>query len=186
MNLFLCGPEPALDDTMAIGRLKTQAKISIETDMHLTNVKDSMIASMFYFELDEVLRLEGGAYSCSGIVLCRLNMDIQGLKRLYKSLTEASANFVVANSSFACVDSMPENIPAFRRDLDFIVRDMDSVVQISVNNVTTEPTPISGVPVSLREMVATQCLDIPFGCVDHRETEKPLPDVPSKRKLDRI
>ncbi|KAF2194727.1 FabD/lysophospholipase-like protein [Zopfia rhizophila CBS 207.26] len=185
-NIFFPGPEPALDEVPAIERLKDLANRFIVSNPRATLAKDSLVSSIFYFELDDFHQLDGGGYQCFGTVSCRLPLDYSGRKYLYRSLAENSAFFLVSGRPVACVETIPKGMPAFRRRIDFIAKNMDDEVHISIRGITSHPTPISGLPRKLSYLVTAQSLQIPFGCIDHREVDRPLPSIPLKRKLHEI
>ncbi|KAF2680658.1 FabD/lysophospholipase-like protein [Lentithecium fluviatile CBS 122367] len=181
LNAYYPGSEPALNDVAAIDQLKRQAKDSLVANPHLALAKDYMLASIFYFEIEEVSRLEGGGYHCAGHVFCRLPLDIVGRKALYESLEENRASFVVNKRSKPCVNFMPEGIPPYRCLVELVTKGMEDKIQISFRSVTTQASLISGMPATLSNLVRAQGLDAPFGRVDKVEDERPLPIVPSKR-----
>jgi hypothetical protein len=181
LNLFFRGSEPRLDEVSAIERLKRQAQESVFANPEVTLAKDSMIASIFYFELDSCVKREDNRYSCSGAIRCRLPLDYAARKKLYQLLVTSSAFFLLSGRPVLSLGSIPKGIPSFRCRVDFVIR-MDEEVSISIRGVTSRPTFISGMPRRLHYLLEAQGLYAPFGCIDHREPEKPLPETPSKRK----
>ncbi|KAI1562425.1 Patatin, partial [Pyrenophora tritici-repentis] len=60
LNVQFTGPEPSLDDALQIPNLKAITTRKIQDDgVTITAVLDLMLASMFYFELDALPKLEG-------------------------------------------------------------------------------------------------------------------------------
>jgi hypothetical protein len=183
LNICFPGPEPAIDEVQAIQRLKGQAQQFIANDAKALLVRDTMIASIFYFELDS-FSLKGNDIQCSGTIMCRLPLDSNGRLRLQSKLSESAAAFLVSGNPFLCLDTMPhKSIPVFRRRLDFTVKSITEDVDISIRGITSSPTPISGLPRPLYQLIEAGGLDAPFGCSDHREVDRPLPDAPLKRKF---
>lgn len=186
LNVLFPRTEPALDEVVAIERLKHLTAHSITTSAQALVVKDHMIASIFYFELESYSRSEGDAYSCSGVILCRLPLDVSGRKKLYEMLSESSASFLVSGRPIPCVQSIPKGMPVFRRRIEFMAKKLDDEVDIAIEGVTQNARYISGMPRPLHQLVEALNLQAPFGCIDHREIEKPLPHGPLKRKLHQI
>ena len=62
LNISFLGIEPALDDVAVIEHLKEEVSKLVESSPQTLTVKDTIIASLFYFELDSLSFLEGGAY----------------------------------------------------------------------------------------------------------------------------
>ncbi|KAF2439151.1 FabD/lysophospholipase-like protein [Karstenula rhodostoma CBS 690.94] len=182
LNLHFPGPEPGLSDVASIGRLKQQTRDAIWSDRRTADARNYMIAGMFYFELDQYSRVEGGAYQCSGNVLSRVPLDIEGQKKFYATLRDASTTFCMQGRTIGRVLGSPRIIPIFRLSLDFVLPSMEGKLEICVKGITTQPMLISGMPVTLGTLIQSQGLDAPFGTLDGH-TERPLPTVPSKRKL---
>jgi hypothetical protein len=175
LNVSLPGKEPALDDVAAMESMKDAASQFVRSAPQITAVKNTIIASIFYFEIDEVTQINNGSHRCHGTVFCRLPLD--------ERLLQKKAFFVARGQTVPCNPSTPKGIPAFRRSLDFVVKNMDERFQILVTGITSEPTCISGMPTNLDNLLKLQGLEMPFGCIDNRPTEKQLPMVPLKRKL---
>jgi hypothetical protein len=185
LNAYFTGPEPDLDDTSAIQSLKSLANAFITSNPKATLVRDTMIASSFYFELDTFHQLRGGSYQCSGTIFCRLPLlDYHGRKRLYHSLKQKSASFRVMDRPIACVEDIPRGMPAFRRPVTFRVKSMNEQIHITMTDITSQATPISGFPQCLSQLISAQNLLQPFGAIDHKVIERPLPCLPLKRKLE--
>lgn len=71
LNVRLAGPEPSLDDTVVILELKTKVEQTIvEERLLISSIFDSMIAFMFYFELDDLPTLRDAGYNCNGFIFC--------------------------------------------------------------------------------------------------------------------
>ncbi|KAF2727575.1 FabD/lysophospholipase-like protein [Polyplosphaeria fusca] len=185
LNISFPGPEPALDEVSAMKRLKRQASDFMSSDPQSALARDAIAASIFYIELDRLSRVEKGMYACSGTIRCRLPLDYSGRKALYKHLLEQRACFWVAGRSIPCAETVPKGLPAFRRQVSFVMQSLEHHVEVSITGITTKATPISGLPRPLQQIIAVQGLISPFGCADNRAIEKPLPsiNVSRKRKL---
>jgi hypothetical protein len=182
LNVKFTGPEPSLDDAKQIPSLKAVALRKIDEDkITLTSVVDSMLASMFYFELDAIPILDGEDYLCLGYIHCRLDLPVKGLRYLYNQLLETSSWFLIQGSPIPCVQFIPKGLPPFKRRVNFRVESMDEVIAFSLGGITSTVRPLSGFPTSLRKLIEDQSLVKPFGTLDHVVSEKPLPATPAKR-----
>ncbi|KAL5400585.1 hypothetical protein PMIN03_012258 [Paraphaeosphaeria minitans] len=185
LNLHFPGPEPALNDVDSISRLKEQTEDAICLDWRVSQAKDFIIAGAFYFELDNFARVEGGAYQCSGNIFCRFPLNLEGRKTFYATLQDNSTTFTIWGRAVAIVDSAPHGSPPFRLMFNFVVQSMEDEkdqLDISVQGITSRPMLISGMPMSLGTLIRAQGFDAPFGSSDGR-MDRPLPAIPSKRKL---
>lgn len=182
LNVKFTGPEPSLDDAKQIPSLKAAVIRQLEEDKAtLTPVVDSMLASMFYFELDALPIPDGNGYLCLGYIHCRLDLPVGGLRYLYDRLLETSSWFLVQGSPIQCVQFIPKGPPPFKRRINFRVESMDEVIAFSLGGITTTTTLISGFPTRLEKLIEGQSLVRPFGTLDHVVSEKPLPATPVKR-----
>lgn len=81
LNVKFTGLEPSLDDANQIPSLKDVALRKIEEDnATIISAVDSMLASLFYFELDALPILYGDNYHCLGYIRCRLDFPVEGLR----------------------------------------------------------------------------------------------------------
>jgi hypothetical protein len=183
LNVSLSGTEPALDDITAMEGLKTAAFEYIKSNAQTSVVRNSMIASMFYLEIDSITSLEGGSSLCHGTIFSRIPMEPYDRRDLYQALQKCNAFFVVNGHNSPCVESVPKGMPIFRKSVDFILKGAEDKVEIFVTGITSEPTYISGMPTQLNALVKAQGLEMPFGCIDHRTIARKLPATPLKRKI---
>jgi hypothetical protein len=146
------------------------------------SVLDSMLTSIFYFELDGIPLFIEGKYQCSSYVFCRLDLPREGRRRLYQRLLNKS-QFLIQGRPLAYVKTIPTSLPPFKRRISFYVETNDEAVKISIQGFTSVPTPISGFPTSLRQIKDYQRLESPFGTIQHEQPEKGLPIVPIKRPV---
>lgn len=182
LNIQFSGAEPSLDDATHIPDLKASVTNTIELDRSpFADVLDSMIASIFYFELDDMPTLHKASYKCEGYIRCRLNLPIEGLRYLYSRLLESSSWFIVQGNPITCVQSLPKCLPPYKRRVTFSVGSIDEKIAISIRGITKKTKLLSGFPTSLGSLITEQKLDSPFGTIDHCCDEKPLPAVPAKR-----
>jgi hypothetical protein len=183
LNVSLPGVEPALDDVTAMERLKASALQYIQSNAQTILVRNTMIASIFYLEIDSIACVEGGSQQCHGTIFSRLPLGPTGHRDLYKSLVAKRAFFVINGHGRSCADSVPEGVSIFRKPVEFVLKSIEDQIQILLTGITSEPTIISGMPTRLNTIVEAQGLEMPFGCIDHRSVVKRLPTIPSKRKV---
>jgi hypothetical protein len=182
LNVQFAGPEPSLDDASIIPELKNNVLQTIRQDKcAVPNVMDSIIASIFYFELDTLPEFERGGYSCCGYIFCRMDIPLEGLRYLYNRLYETSSWFLIQGSPIRCVQSIPTAVPPFKCRVTFRAETLEEIIGFSIRGITASPKPLSGFPTTLGKLLAAQQLESPFGTVDHAVREKPLPALPIKR-----
>ncbi|KAF5845605.1 hypothetical protein GGP41_009361 [Bipolaris sorokiniana] len=186
LNLSFPGTEPALDDIAVIQDLKQEVSKLVEINPHIGKINDTMIASVFYFEVDSLTPLEGGSYQCCGTIFCRLTLDSLARRNLYKTLLESYSFFIIGGQSFPCAQSVPRGAPIYRKSASLIVKSLEDKLSIAITGITSEPTMISGMPTRLSSMIKAQGLYVPFGCIDNRDVCKEVPSLPLKRKVDDI
>jgi hypothetical protein len=182
LNITFQGPEPQLDDVASIGQLKSQTNASLQRNATLLAAMDAIWASIFYLELEDLPIIVNGHYQCVGHLCCRLRAPPQGRKFLYAKLFETSSWFIIQGRPTPCVPALPRAFPPFKRRVQFEVDSLDECISISLRGITSKPAVISGLPSSLRRLIQSQQLRAPFGRSDHCRAEKPLPQVPKKRK----
>lgn len=95
LNLSFLGTEPALDDVAIIQDLKEEVSKLVEINPHIGKINDTMIALIFYFEVDSLTLLEGGSYQCCGTICCRLALDFLARRNLYKTLLASYSFFTI-------------------------------------------------------------------------------------------
>lgn len=184
LNIYFPGPEPGLDEVRAIESLKQQASQSIASNYQADLIISSIVSSIFYFELESWFAYDQG-YMCSGVICCRLPLEYTMRERLYHTLVEKKAFFLVMGRPVPCVENIPKGIPAFRRSIKFGTASREKSISISLAGLPSRTTAISGMPTSLERMIEAQCLEAPFGRVDYSMVEKALPK-PGKRKFNEI
>ena len=186
LNLVLKGEEPQIDDVSVMSPLKEQAKSFIGFSAEAELVRDSLYASMFYFEPDDVPWFTGDVFVCVGHMFCRLDLDRRGREALYDRLASTSSFFLVGGRPVPCVQTVPRCLPPFKRRIQFTVKALAEELYISIRGITTRPRTISGLPVSVEDLLRRQALSAPFGRVDHARAQKALPGVPSKRRIEEL
>lgn len=180
INVGLPEGEPRLDDVDQIATLKELALQAIPVNETLTAVTDYMIASAFYFELDDIPARVGRHYQCCGYISCRLDLPLEGRSRLYEWFLVTSSWFVIQGRPAQCTKNIPKGLPPFRRRLSFLVDSLEETVSISICGITTTGKAISGFPTTIGKLITAQQLDCPFGTVS-QTLNKRLPLIPLKR-----
>lgn len=176
------GPEPGLDDALRIPEMKKIVSKSVEHDKgRIAAIVDSIMASMFYFELDGHPALQDGELRCSGHIYCRADLQAKGLRYLYTQLRDTSSWFLIQGSPVRCVNRIPRGLPPFKKEVSFRVNHEDELITMSIRGITKNSRSISGFPTTLRQLIKSQRLDSVFGTVDHSVDEKLLPPLPRKR-----
>lgn len=135
----------------------------------ITSLLDSIFASMFYFELDQHYMREDGLYVCIGSVHCHLTLDAGGREHLHQSLLKSSSYFLTMGQPTPCATHIPQNLPPFKRMIEFVLSSLDDDVGITL---------LGGLPRTARKLIETQQLEAPFGRVSCSVLEKVLPKVP--------
>lgn len=181
LNLKLAGPEPDIDDISSMQWLKSQAQNYLRTSPNLKLIRESIFASIFYFELEDIPEYKGGVYLCAGHIFCRLNLCKEGRKALYEELRQNSYYFLLDGHPIRCVESTPRGTPLYRKRIQFKMTSLSQPVSITIGGVAP-PRYISGLPKSLTELIEQQKLDTPFGRINHHSFGKRLPGLPLKRK----
>ncbi|KAI9673847.1 MAG: hypothetical protein M1822_009583 [Bathelium mastoideum] len=182
LNLSLKGPEPAIDDVAAMRMLKTAAEECMSSKSQLSSLLDSIHASIFYLELDDMPYFTGEAFHCSGHIFCRLELPRDGKDALMTQLLATSAYFLINGAPVVAVGPETKKCPLFRRRVRFEVTSLEDSLGISIRGLTSRPRSISGMPKTLNQLIHLQQLQAPFGHATHRAVQKHLPQMPLKRK----
>ena len=174
LNLQLQGPEISIDDISSMDSLRAQVKDSISSNHQFLRVKDFLLASMFYFELEDFPEYNNGVFECTGYISCRMSLPRQGREYLYTELLRTSSFFLLSGRPIPCVEKFPKSLPPFRRKITFSAESLTENVFLSLRGLTSRPTSISGLPKTLHDLIRLQKLHTPFGRVDHVVSEETL------------
>lgn len=180
LNLSLRSP-PQLDDISAMQDPEKQSEVFLQqADAKLQLICDNLLASSFYFELDNLPRRVDGKWQCGGFVHSRLPLTGDGRAQLCKWLHEKKASFVVNNESFSSMVGDQWTLPTpYRCRISFLIDSLEQELRIVLVRLRTPSLSISGMPTSVAQLIRSQMLDAPFGRVDHISgVSKPI-----KRKL---
>lgn len=179
LNMPVAGKEPQLDDVHGMRSLRLQAQEWITPQHRLTCALDSVYASMFYFELDQLPVEDNGLYVCSGHVFCRMRLPAQGRRSLARALQSTSSYFMVLGDPTLCVENIPKGDPPFKKYLRFTLETLDDEIGITLLGITSSPKTISGLPQTANSLIDMQNLDSEFGRADCMRKERPLPCLPN-------
>ena len=89
------GPEPVLDDTTKIYKLKAAAQATIYKSKDIDRVASCVIGQYFVFELESKERKEDGQYTYIGHILYRLQANGTALGTLLDQLIRSSAKLSI-------------------------------------------------------------------------------------------
>ncbi len=183
INVKTQGSEPAIDDVAAMHALREQAEHFACRQTILQPVMDSVYASMFFFEFEDVPKLQGSSYLCIGHIYCRIALPPAQRKLFHRRLHVSSSYFLVLGQPVKCVERLSTGMPLLRRRVTFSLSSLEDEVAITLRGITSQPHTISGLPRSAQDIIDLQGLRAPFGRADHSTPGKPLPQVPAKRKF---
>ncbi|KAH7025332.1 hypothetical protein B0J12DRAFT_686508 [Macrophomina phaseolina] len=74
LNINMEGQEPDIDDVSSMECLRHSAEQYISSSLIIKPVREAMLASMFYFELEDIPVYRNGMYQCTGVIFCRMNL----------------------------------------------------------------------------------------------------------------
>lgn len=187
LNIELDSSQLGIDDISSIKQLEADAVQYMDSAALIGSLRDSMYASLFYFEFDGKPNVEQRQVVCAGCILLRPSVPSAGRRVLYHQLLAASAFFTVDGRSIPCIARTSEKPPPYRKPVRFTLSSTEEEIDITINSITKQAISISGLPRKAKDIVDAQCLDCAFGRADHVPTEKRLPIVPiGKRKADNI
>ncbi|KFY06320.1 hypothetical protein V491_08710 [Pseudogymnoascus sp. VKM F-3775] len=183
LNTQLQGKTPALDDVSTMSLLKYETRKQHSKSKTLDELADSLISTLFYFELTSRPIKNRNHISCKGQILCIVgpgHNEHGKLHRLLNSLAEDGSKFYVAHRPLpGPINSQAKIHPAtkfFRVQVELRVRDLDSPIPISLrigNNKESmsEGQNISASPFTINGLLEAQGWNNPFGRADHGPTE---------------
>ena len=191
LNVCFQNGEPPLDDVTVMEEMKKRAVESVRNDERLQPLLDSILSSLFYFELQSLPHFTAGEYHCFGRIYCRLKNASLPLDRLVWRLIQTEAKFVLLGRPILCVEQANiagKSYARFGKAVRFNVPSLYCKIYISLKGITARAKEISGFPMTVADLITLQSLDMPFGRCDHaikEDFEKPLPELPARRKRQR-
>ena len=184
LNLPIEDQYLTIDDVSNLSLLRKSANEFFLAGDHLKGIVDSIMASMFYFELERLPEHTPDGIVCEGNILCRMDLSNLGRRNLYCQLLDQCAFFVVNGQPVKAVEEMPKCVPPFSRRVTIRLSSPSDSICISIRHMRMCAHAISGLPRTLEEHMRLQVIEAPFGRRDHTQPEKSLPRTPSKRKSD--
>jgi hypothetical protein len=187
LNIEFDGDEPRLDDTSSIPKLVSKVETDAALRPKIDAVARCMVASLFYFELDPLLRVcDSDKYMLTGKILCSVRQNDPALKALLAKLTASGGRFAVNGSPI--VGSF------LGKDGNFHVRvDVQTFDKLAITLELDEAGAcnISGSPFSVQKLVVAQGLHAPFGRSDHRiqkrsDGDSSVPVRVDEKSLDKL
>ena len=166
-NLFLDTREPDIDDIGCLDELQRSVKKQMLTDQTCKQVCQALLVSCFYFELDSSPYYEGGGYTCSGKIRCRINCHkaVEALVQVVSGPIEFGFDHEVLGILDVSADQC-SGCSQYAKQVSFRIRHPSDRVAIVMRFNYNESRKISGFPQSLKWFVEQQGLDHSFGRKD--------------------
>jgi len=170
------GIEPGLDNTSKMQELRTQARAEFSDSRELDDLARSVVASLFYFELEPTPKYRNGKILCVGNILCRLRVGNPALEALFNQLSKGSAQFLLDEHAILGAVEDRSSIDRdgnFRKRVEFSICDRQRKISISLKEGSHPPNNVSGSPFSVDSLVGAQGMDAHFGRADHKKRKQP-------------
>ncbi|EXU95505.1 patatin-like phospholipase [Metarhizium robertsii] len=169
LDTSLEGMEARLDDVKAIPKLKQRVHNDASLSTDIESMADRIIASMFYFELEDVPVQDGATFKGPSRILCLRKSGDPTLSLLIEKLMAWNARFVVNDKVMAGNFLSPafwDETGNFFMPVEFQTEGQK--LSASLRWPDGRNYPLSGSPYRLCTLVEKQGLDAPFGLPDHR------------------
>ena len=127
--------EPRLDDTSQMQLLKSQTQAALTKSKELSPLTRSIVASLFYFELEALPKYREGRFFCAGHIMCRLPFNHPAFACLCQQLANASSAFVAQGRAMLFSPDDRSNYREdgnFQKRLEFTVLDRQQKIAISL------------------------------------------------------
>lgn len=162
-DLELPSPLPRLDDTASMGPLIARVDAHRE-DPALIRVRDDLIASSFFFELDRSPSLgRNGRFRCAGFI--RFRGDSTDLTSFVSNSATAELRFSMGAHDLGNAtlrDNSCSSCGRFQLPISFFVSSLNDPVTISLHFGRSTTRQISGFPRAMEWFVAAQSWADPF------------------------
>ena len=168
LNVWLDGPEPAMDDADSLDSLAKSVK---DGNPGLQKVPDTLrrlLMSNLFFELERSPEFQDGSFLCSGHILCRSHAFpvISNLVASHPDGIEVfqgsqSLSIFLSESDVCAVCLM------YRKRLQFRVRSLGEVVDLCFRWDHDSCISMSGMPQTVSGILQKQGLDCSFGALNH-------------------
>lgn len=180
---FVDGPEPKIDDIEKMEELNIHELAEQDVNLDEDALIESLVASLFYFELSSSPMYCAGRYRCNGYIRTRCSGE--QLTALLTYVRHISADFYCANKSISEFGkSMILQNGALQQPCEVIVNDLCEEFSVDLGGFLGTKRSISGFPSSLAALQHAQGMDDPFGDfrAPQKEFESPRPISKRPRK----
>ena len=177
--------EPRLDDVRSIPEMKSKVQADSSSSKTVDNIARSMVASLFYFELDSIPEEIEGKSVGIGYIQCVLRKNSPAFSLLLHQLSLCSATFYL--NDFAIPGRFGDT-SCFGVDGNFYKRvelQVSDRFTISLKQDYSESCNISGSPYSVCRLIRSQALDAYFGTAYHRKRKRVGSEDGTSRKRKR-
>ncbi|XPS81882.1 hypothetical protein M3J09_013807 [Ascochyta lentis] len=188
LNVKFDGPEPRLDDTSMMPELTLKSQTDPALAAKIDVVARRMVASLFYFELDDdaLPQWRNGRYAFRGYIRCSIRHGDAALAALLRKLSSSHSRFLVGDWAVSDVS----HASCIGTDGNFCLPvDVETKQKFAVTLQLADEeagSDISGSPFFVRKLVAAQGLDAAFGRSDHRKPKRAGEDEWSSNKRRRM
>jgi hypothetical protein len=133
---------------------------------------DSIMASLFYIELEELPLPSKVGFACKINIRCRLLPSEPHLKTLAKQLWDRQACFYCKFKTIPCIDlellEVIKGGAAYSRNMEIDTHSLSDVIDVKVDGITKRARSISNCPYTVSDIIEDQRLHSFFGRRDHQ------------------
>lgn len=173
LNVPFASIEPRLDEVESLPNLENMASSDESNDEKIGRFADAALASLFYFELDELTEFVGGCYEGSGSIRCTLSSDKQHLEALIDWMCTKQAAFHLDSRMLLLITN---DADCFNADGQFRIRvdlRIQSGFSVTLTYGNSEHFHISASPFERTKLEKRQGLSAWFGRADHKRKRGP-------------
>ena len=167
LNVELPTTEPHLDDVTQMDGLRESVRLQPQRTKDVEDVLFALLATSFYFELDDLPVFRSGLYACKGSIRCR-NRPAEILRVLGRTFA-GQLETVISGESYGqlSVTDICACCHCFRKKISFPVLHLDEVINMGIKYRWDRERSISGFPHSIAWFCEQQDLRQSFGTADH-------------------
>lgn len=161
LDLTLSGTLPKLDDMDALQEL---AGLSYNVP---DEIVQKILATSFFFELDQLPTKQNGRFYCQGSILCTWRRSNALVKRVINEF--AGAQFQTGRGDYlgeVGSSDVCHKCEYYRKKVDFMVASLEEAFSIMVAGSSCRQK-IGGFPKSVQELLVNQQASAHFGRADH-------------------
>ena len=163
---FQPGESIRLDDTSKIEYLMHSVRVQKNLPQKCQSIAFSLLASAFYFELEEKPSFHAGGYEVSGLLRCRFDA-----RKIFRTIRRCSATVEVVSdsTSYGFLDEVDicQTCLRFTLQMKFRISQTKDVVDIRLITTSDGTHTISGSGNTVQWYVDQQQLDASFGKHNH-------------------